>query len=95
MEIAKRHESTSALVEKAVDVMLAVDMVTMAMAGEYDAAYLLSADGDYTPAVDAVRTTGKKVYAVSPCTGAQLANAANSFIKLERDWFQGCYSRNP
>jgi len=48
MEIAARHESSEVTVEKAVDVMLAVDLVTMAERDELDAAYLLSADGDLT-----------------------------------------------
>ena len=50
MAIADRHESTEIMVEKAVDVMLAVDLVTMAERNEFDAAYILSADGDYSPA---------------------------------------------
>ena len=48
MAIADRHESTEIMVEKAVDVMLAVDLVTMAERNEFDAAYILSADGDYS-----------------------------------------------
>lgn len=50
-EIAKRHCDAIVYVEKAVDVFLAVDLVTMAVRDEYDSAYVLSADGDYTPAV--------------------------------------------
>lgn len=42
-EIAKRHEQATVFVEKAVDVFLAVDLVTMAMSDAYDAAYLLTA----------------------------------------------------
>jgi uncharacterized LabA/DUF88 family protein len=73
--------------------MLAVDMVMVMMAqrDEYDAAYILSADGDYTPAADAVRAFGKKVYAVSPLPGAQLANAVDRFIRIDRGWFKDCY----
>jgi uncharacterized LabA/DUF88 family protein len=71
MQLARRHENTGVMVEKAVDVMLAVDMVRMSERNELDAAYLLSADGDYTPAVRAVRETGKKVYAVSPSEADQ------------------------
>ena len=91
MDLARRHESTEVMVEKAVDVMLAVDMVRLAERGEYDAAYLLSADGDYTPAVNAVKEGGKKVYAVSPARGAQLASVVDSFIRLDKDWFVDCH----
>lgn len=78
--------------EKAVDVALAVDMVVMAERNHYDAAYLLSADGDYTPAVKAVREAGKKVYVASPANGAQLAAVADSFIRLDKAWFNGCFA---
>jgi uncharacterized LabA/DUF88 family protein len=91
MDIAKRHQQATAMVEKAVDVMLAVDMVVMAERDKFDAAYLLSADGDFTPAVEAVRAHGKRVYAVSTAPGAQLAKVVNSFIRLDREWFMDCY----
>jgi len=90
--LAKKHEEVLVWVEKAVDVELAVDMVTMASRDDYDAAYLLSADGDYTAAVQFVRSRGKKVYVASLAYGAQLAKAANSFIHLKPDWFKDCYA---
>ena len=80
-DIARRHCEATVFVEKAVDVFLAVDFVTLAINDAYDAAYLLSADGDYTPAVEAVRNLKKKVYAASPMSGAQLARAVSSFIR--------------
>ena len=91
MAIARNHQSGLAMVEKAVDVMLAVDLVVMAERNKFDAAYLLSADGDFTPAVKAVRAHGKKVYAVSVLPGAQLASVVNSFIRLPAVWFDDCY----
>ena len=90
-DIAKRHEHATVFVEKAVDVFLAVDLVTLAVSDAYDAAYILSADGDYTPAVEAVRRLGKKVYAACCLSGAQLAKTVNSFIHLQRGWFTDCY----
>ncbi|HEV7428900.1 MAG TPA: NYN domain-containing protein [Thermoanaerobaculia bacterium] len=60
-EIARRHADATVFVEKAVDVFLAVDFVTMAISDSYDAAYLLTADGDYTPAVEAVRKAGQEI----------------------------------
>jgi len=91
VQLAKDHRNASALVEKAVDVMLAVDMVVMAERDEFDAAYVLSADGDFTPAVCGVREHGKKVYIASPASGAQLASVADAYIRLRRDWFEDCY----
>jgi uncharacterized LabA/DUF88 family protein len=89
--LATRHKSAEVIVEKAVDVMLAVDMAMMAARDELDAAYLLSADGDFTPAVQAVQSLGKKVYVASPSHGAHVAAAANSFIHLDAAWFSDCY----
>ena len=78
-------------VEKAVDVMIATDMVAMAHKNEYDVAYLLSADGDFTPAVQAVQDLGCKVFVASPEQGAQISAAAYKFIPLTRESFHGCW----
>jgi uncharacterized LabA/DUF88 family protein len=92
VDLGKRHEKPLVWVEKAVDVHLAVDLVVMAIGNEYDAAYILSADGDYTNAVDYVRKIrGKKVFAACPGYGAQIATVVNSFIHLKPDWFNDCY----
>jgi uncharacterized LabA/DUF88 family protein len=92
MELAQRHRRGTIYVEKAVDVMLACDLVSMAQSDAFDAAYLLTADGDFTPAVETARRLGKKVYAASPAKGAKLATAVNSFINLDRLWFDDCYT---
>ena len=80
-------------VEKAVDVQIAVDMITMAHRGEYDVAYLLSADGDFTPVVKEILKIGSKVFVASPAEGAQLARAVghHRYIRMRRDFFDGCW----
>lgn len=90
VSMAQRHRKVMVTHEKAVDVMLSVDLVLMGHRNEYDAAYLLTADGDYTPAVRAVCEIGKKVYCASPTTGAQLAAAATKFIPLKPSFFSDC-----
>jgi uncharacterized LabA/DUF88 family protein len=90
--IGDRHRRAEVMVEKAVDVMLAVDLVVLAARNEFDAAYLLSADGDFTHAASVVREHGKKVFAVSAGNGAQLARAVDSFIRIDRAWLADCYS---
>ena len=90
-EIARRHCDAIVFLEKAVDVSLAVDLVTMAASDDYDSAYVLSADGDFTPAISFARSLNKKVYAASPLRGAQIARAVNSFIPLGKAWFGDCY----
>jgi len=91
-DISRRHYQSVVFVEKAFDVFLAVDFVTLAMNDVYDAAYLLSADGDFTPAVEAARKLNKKVYAACPLPGAKLAKTVNSFIRLSASWFDDCYT---
>ena len=71
--------------------MLAIDMVSMAIHDEYDVAYLLAADGDYTPAASAVRGLGKKVIAAAPRAGAQLAAKVDTYMRLKKSWFAGCF----
>ena len=83
----RREGNGMVLVEKAVDVMIATDMLSMAYRDDYDVAYLLSADGDFTPVVEEIRKTGRKVFAASPLPCATLANHANAFIRLKRDFF--------
>jgi uncharacterized LabA/DUF88 family protein len=80
------------IVEKEVDVMLAVDMVRMADRDEYDVAYLLSADGDYAPAVVAATSAGRKVFAVSLERGGRLASVASRYIRLDRHWLDDCFA---
>lgn len=89
--LAHRHKTVRVMVEKAVDVMLAVDLVVMAQQNAYDTAYILSADGDYTHAAQFVRSLGKKVFAVAATNGAQLAAVVNKFIHLDAKWFDDCY----
>lgn len=71
--------------------MLAVDLVRLAHGDRYDAAYVLSADGDYTPAVEAAAAVGKIVYAASPDSGFALSRVVKTFIRLKKPWFQDCY----
>lgn len=95
MDFAIRCNEAEVLVEKAVDVELAIDMVTMALSDTYNHAYLLSADGDFTPAVEAVRAQGKKVYAASAEMSHALMRAADKFFHLPSTWFSDCYRDPP
>lgn len=85
------HQPILTYIEKQVDVQIAVDLVSMAQHDQYDVAYLLSADGDFVPAVEEAKRAGKRVFAASAASGRQLGSAVNSFIPLQRDWFYGCY----
>ena len=48
-------------VEKLVDVMLALDLALGAYRDEYDIAALVSADGDFQPAIEEAQAAGKRV----------------------------------
>ncbi len=65
--------------EKGVDVRLAVEMIRFARADEYDVAYLLSSDTDLVPAVEEVKTFGKKVVYIGAAKSQSfgLTKAAN------------------
>ena len=77
--------------EKAVDVMIATDMVSMAYQDKYDIAYLLSSDSDFVPAIETVRETDRKVFVASAAHAHKLAQVANVFIPLNREFFHGCW----
>lgn len=77
--------------EKGVDTRLSVDLVDLAHRDEYDAAYLLSADADFVPAVEVARRLGKTVVAASPRPGYGLTRAVDKYLKLTPDWFDGLY----
>ena len=49
------------LVEKGVDVAIAVESLSLAMADAYDCALLVSGDGDYVELVEALKRAGKHV----------------------------------
>ncbi len=80
-------QTTYTYTEKRVDVNIAVDMVVKAMKDEFDDAYLISADGDFVPAVQTVMEMNKKVFAASPLLGRELAKKVDYFFHLHPDWF--------
>ncbi len=79
-------------VEKGVDVNIAVDMLSMAMRDTYDTAILVSSDGDFAKAIEAVQETGKhvevacfhKAYHVKQSADRILELNENSLSKLWR-----------
>jgi uncharacterized LabA/DUF88 family protein len=55
----RRHDGT--LVEKGVDVAIAVESLSLAQADAYDCALIVSGDGDYVELVEAIKRLGKHV----------------------------------
>lgn len=66
--------------EKKTDVSIAVTMLGDAVDGLFDTAFLLSADADLVPAVEAVRQRGKRV-----CTCNQRSSIAGVGQRSERE----------
>ncbi len=69
--------------EKGVDVAPGCDAVRYAMENRYELAHLVSNDGDLKPAVDIVRSHGKRVFAAGCLIGSQLQHACDSAIMLD------------
>ena len=82
-------------VEKGIDVMLATDLLRLAWDDIYDVAIVVSGDGDFAYAVQAVKDMGKHVeIAAFPANLAwELANVADDREFLTPDYFSDLWSR--
>lgn len=92
--IEKRGE---ALVEKGVDVNLAVDLVRFAARGLYDVAVLVSGDSDYAPAVHAVKDMGLHVENAFffDEVSIHLKHVCDKFTQLDFDFLRDCLFASP
>jgi len=82
----------STVVEKGVDVNIAVDMLKYAYLNAYDTAIIVTGDGDFTTAVEAVKDLGKHVENAYFETGRsqELQRVCDRFIKLDERYLQNC-----
>ena len=87
--LARRPQS-GAIVEKGVDVKLAVDMVALAAKNLYDVGVLISADGDFADAVQHVKDMGKHVEVAYPSAHGiyHLKQACDKFILLDDSYLR-------
>ena len=76
--------------EKLVDVMLALDLALGAERDLYDVAALVSADGDFAPAVEAATAAGKRVinFVFGARRSFHLAECCDEVRKLKRQHFK-------
>jgi uncharacterized LabA/DUF88 family protein len=79
------------MVEKGVDIALAVDMVTKAFLDHYDIAILVSGDGDFAKAVQAVKDSGRKVEIAYFKKCYHLKVVADKYISLEGTFLDDCW----
>jgi uncharacterized LabA/DUF88 family protein len=61
LRLGRLEHRDGAVVEKGVDIYLAVDMLRYAYNNTYDVSILISSDGDFSEAVNAVKDLGKHV----------------------------------
>ena len=80
-------------VEKGVDVMLAVDMLTLAFKDRYDVAILISSDADYKHAIERVKfETGKTVelHQVEGSRAYDLITVASVYKPITAEMINDC-----
>ena len=90
----RKQNGKEYFVEKATDVNLALDLVLDAQANEYDEAYLVSNDGDFSGAVKAVieRFEKEVVYVAignNKTISHHLKKTASETLKVDEDFIEG------
>ncbi len=70
------------------DIYLAVDMVKLAYNNAYDTAILVSSDGDFVPAIQAVKEIGKNVENIGfeNKFSYHLQQQSDRFFKLKKEF---------
>ena len=82
-------EQNGSIVEKGVDVLLATDLVLNSVKNKYDTAIIVSGDGDFFPAIEAVKKEGKvvEVAAFESNISKEASDSADKVIKLRKSLF--------
>ncbi|HUU10833.1 MAG TPA: NYN domain-containing protein [Phycisphaerae bacterium] len=82
-------------VEKGVDIAIAVDMLSMAFHNAYDTAVLVSGDGDFVKALNAVRDLGKHVEVACFHKAYHVKQAADKVIELNEELLRSLWLKQP
>jgi uncharacterized LabA/DUF88 family protein len=93
LEVRLGSTKKSLGVEKGIDVMIATDLLYFAWRGFYDVAILVSGDGDFAYAVQAVKNMGKHVEVAYFESGASkdLLEVADNRCLLDRNFFNSIW----
>ncbi len=85
LRLGRLERRDNSMVEKGVDIKIAVDMLRLAYSNAYDTAILVSGDGDFADAVQAVKDTGKHVEnsSVKTCQSFHLRQTCDRFILMD------------
>ena len=83
----QKNKSTNLYEAKEDDIHLAVDMVKLAYNDAYDSTILVSSDGDFVPAIQAVKEKGKNVENIGfeNKFSYHLQQTCDRFIKLKKE----------
>lgn len=86
-------EQNGSIVEKGVDVLLATDLVLNSVKNKYDTAIIVSGDGDFFPAIEAVKKEGKvvEVAAFESNISKEASDSADKVIKLRKSFFNNLW----
>ena len=92
MRLGRLEPRDDGMVEKGVDILIAVDMLQHAYTGSFDTAIRVSGDGDFAEAVKAITQLGRIVKNAYFSRGRsnQLINVCHDFIELSADYLQDC-----
>jgi len=90
----RKSEGKIYYVEKATDVNLALDLALDAQRGEYDKAFLVSNEGDFSGAVSAAVGFGREVVYVAIGNNRMISHhlkkVASSTLRINQDFIEGC-----
>ena len=95
LKLGRLMRRGNTFVEKGVDIMIATDMITYAYTDSYDVAILVSGDGDFVPAVLAVKNAGKHVEnaCFSNSQSHHLLQTCDKFIEIDNGFIANCIPR--
>ncbi len=80
--------------EKGVDIMLTTDMLTHSFKNNYDIAVLVSEDGDYVGALQAVKDNGKNVETAlfgKERTSVPVREVSDRVVAIDGRFMRGCW----
>jgi uncharacterized LabA/DUF88 family protein len=91
-KLGRLEHRGGSVIEKGVDIFLAVDMMKYAYNNSYDVAILISSDGDFSEAVNAVKDLGKHVEYAHFLTGQSkhLLACSDRHILMTNDLLNSC-----
>jgi len=94
LRLGRLEHRDGGVIEKGVDIYLAVDMLRYAYNDVYDIAILISSDGDFSEAVNAVKDLGKHVEYAHFQTGKSkhLLDCSDTHTLMDTEFLNPCFT---